>query len=153
MIEGVTVKKLKVISDDRGRLMEMFRVSQEGIDPKQVYMTTALEGVTKDKDKFHLHKQQHDFFCCVQGRIKLVLVDTRENSKTKNEINELEIGEGNFSLVGIPKGVLHAFKSIKGESLIINCISNEYDKENPDEIRVENKYYDWDKMCPLKEVK
>ena len=29
MIEGVKVKKLKVIPDERGRLMEMFRVDDE----------------------------------------------------------------------------------------------------------------------------
>ena len=153
MIEGVIVKSLKAIKDERGRLMEIFRVSENGMQPKQIYMTTANEGVVKDKDLFHMHKNQNDFFCCVKGKIKLVLVDVRENSKTKSEINEFEIGEGGFSLVGIPKQVLHAFKSLKGESIIINCIDNEYDKKNPDEIRIKNEYYDWDKMCPLKEVK
>ena len=29
MIDGVKVKKLKVIPDERGRLMEMFRVDDE----------------------------------------------------------------------------------------------------------------------------
>ena len=150
MIDGVTVKRLKPISDERGRLMEIFRVSETKINPKQVYLTTAYENVVKDKNAFHMHKKQHDFFCCVKGMIKLVLVDTRDGSKTKGEINEFEIGEDSFSLVGIPQEVLHAFKSMKGESFIINCISNEYDKSDPDEIRIENKYYDWDNMCPLK---
>ena len=93
-----------------------------------------------------MHKNQNDFFCCVKGKIKLVLVDVRENSKTKSEINEFEIGEGGFSLVGIPKQVLHAFKSLKGESIVLNCIDREYNKENPDEIRVKNIYYNWDKV-------
>ncbi|OGW76147.1 MAG: hypothetical protein A2Z72_06425 [Omnitrophica bacterium RBG_13_46_9] len=150
MIEGVRVKHLRVISDQRGRLMEILRVSETGINPAQVYMTTALEGVVKDKDKFHMHKNQTDCFCCVKGKIKLVLVDNREKSKTRGEINELEIGEGNFCLVTIPKMVLHAFKSLKGESFIINCIDHEYDKQNPDEFRIDNIYYDWDKLCPVK---
>ena len=144
MIEGVKVKKLKVISDERGRLIEIFRLSQEGISPKQIYMTTALEGVIKDKDSFHVHKKQLDHFCCIKGKIKLVLVDTREGSKTNGNIDELEIGEGNFCLVTIPNGVLHAFKSLNGESIVINCINNEYDRNDPDEIRVKNTYYKWD---------
>lgn len=149
MIEGLEVKKLKVNSDKRGRLMEMFRVSETRTQPRQVYMTTAFENAVKDKDAFHMHKNQTDFFCCIRGRIKLVLVDTREASSTKGEINEFEIGDENFCLVRIPRKVLHAFKSMKGESVIINCIDNEYDKNNPDEFRIENKYYDWDRMQPI----
>ncbi|MFH1868580.1 MAG: dTDP-4-dehydrorhamnose 3,5-epimerase family protein [Candidatus Omnitrophota bacterium] len=144
MIDGVEVKKLKEISDQRGRLVEIFRVSETGINPRQVYMTTAYENVVKDKDNFHMHKEQTDFFCCVKGRIKLVLVDTRDNSKTKGEINEFEIGEGNFCLVKIPKEVLHAFKSLMGESIIINCIDREYNGKDPDEFRIRNEYYDWE---------
>jgi dTDP-4-dehydrorhamnose 3,5-epimerase-like enzyme len=83
--------------------------------------------------------------CCIRGKIKLVMVDIREDSKTKNKLMEVEMGEGAFSIVTIPKGVLHAFKSLKGESVIINCIDHEYNKKNPDEIRVDNVYYDWDK--------
>jgi len=145
MIEGVKIKKLKAIADNRGRLMEIFRVSETGINPKQVYMTTALEGVVKDKDKFHLHKYQTDNMCCIKGLVKLVVVDTRERSKTKGEIMEFKIGETNPALVTIPNGILHAFKSLKGESVMLNCIDREYDKDDPDEIRVKNIYYDWDK--------
>ncbi len=152
VINGVEVKQLKMISDERGRLMEILRVSETRTQPHQVYLTTAYENVTKDKEYFHMHKNQTDFFCCVKGKIKLVLVDDRENSKTKGEINEFEIGEENFCLITIPKGVLHAFKSLKGEAFIINCIDHEYNKENPDELRIKNKYYDWDKMRRLTEL-
>jgi dTDP-4-dehydrorhamnose 3,5-epimerase-like enzyme len=120
MIDGVQVRQLKEIRDDRGKLMEMFRASETGVRPQQVYLTTALEGVVKDKDGFHMHKKQVDFFCCLVGKIKLVLVDVRPRSKTKGEINELEIGEDNLCLVKIPNNVLHAFKSLKGESYIVN---------------------------------
>lgn len=147
MIGGVKVKKLKVLSDDRGRLMEILRVSETNIGPNQVYMTTAYEGVVKDRDNFHMHKKQTDFFCCIKGMIKLILVDVRGESKTKNEIAELEIGEDNYCLVTIPNGVLHAFKSLKGEALIINCIDREYNRQDPDEFRIKNEYYDWEKLC------
>jgi dTDP-4-dehydrorhamnose 3,5-epimerase-like enzyme len=150
MIDGVQVRQLKEIRDDRGKLMEMFRASETGVRPQQVYLTTALEGVVKDKDGFHMHKKQVDFFCCLVGKIKLVLVDVRPRSKTKGEINELEIGEDNLCLVKIPNNVLHAFKSLKGESYIVNCINREYHRKDPDEFRIKNIYYDWDRMCPIK---
>ena len=152
MIEGVKVKKLKVIPDERGRLMEILRVSETKIQPRQIYLTTAYKNVIKDEEYFHMHKKQTDFFCCVRGKIKLVLVDTREDSKTKGEINEFEIGEENFCLITIPKRALHAFKSLKDEAFIINCIDPEYNREDPDEFRIKNKYYDWDKLCPLESI-
>lgn len=144
MIEGVRVKKLKPILDERGRLMEIFRVSETDILPQQVYLTTAYEGVVKDKEYFHMHKCQTDNLCCIKGKIKLVLVDTREDSKTKGEINEFEIGEDNFCLVTIPNQVLHAFKSLKDEAFVINCIDHEYNRESSDELRIKNEYYNWD---------
>ena len=145
MIDGVSLKQLKVIPDERGRLLEIFRVSDNNIQPAQVYMTTAYEGVVKDKHAFHMHNLQTDNMCCVKGKVKLVLVDVRPESKTKGEINEFEIGDGGYCLVTIPNKVLHAFKSLKGESLILNCIDNEYNRHDPDEFRVDNTYYDWDK--------
>ena len=134
------LKKLKVIPDERGRLMEIFRVSEQGIQPKQVYMTTALEGVVKDKHAFHMHQKQTDAFCCVSGEILLVMV----NPKT-HEVIEMRIGDHNPYLVIIPPGMLHAFKSLKGESVIINCIDCEYSHDDPDEYRIPNQWYDWDK--------
>lgn len=145
MIEGVKIKELKIIPDERGRLMEIFRVSDNNIQPAQVYMTTAYEGVVKDKQAFHMHNLQTDNMCCIRGKMKIVVVDAREDSSTRNEINEFEIGEGNFAIITIPPKVLHAFKSLKGESIVINCIDKEYNHKQPDEIRVANEYYDWDK--------
>lgn len=150
MINGVKVKKLKVISDERGWLMEILRTSETMVRPRQVYLTTAFENVVKDKEYFHMHKKQTDFFCCINGKIKLVLVDTRNDSKTEGEIDEFEIGEDNFCLITIPNKVLHAFKSLKGEAVIINCIDFEYDKAEPDEFRIKNEYYDWDRLRPFK---
>ncbi len=149
MIDGVKVKKLNVLSAARGRLMEIFRVSETGFKPRQVYMTTAYENVVKDKDNFHMHKKQTDFFCCVKGRMKLVLVDTRKKSPTNGQIDELEIGESNFCIVAIPREVLHAFKSLDGEAIVINCIDHEYDRKDPDEFRIKNEYYDWDRSTCL----
>ncbi|MCL4415477.1 MAG: dTDP-4-dehydrorhamnose 3,5-epimerase, partial [Actinobacteria bacterium] len=48
MIEGVKIKKLKVIPDERGRLMEMLRCDDDFFTKfGQVYMTTAYPGVVK----------------------------------------------------------------------------------------------------------
>ena len=79
MIDGVIVKKLKVIPDERGRLMEIMR-SDDTFFKKfgQVYMTTAYPGVVKG---WHYHKKQADNMAVVRGMMKIVLYDSRKKSK------------------------------------------------------------------------
>src|SRR5512140_2147111 len=75
MIDGVMVKKLKVVPDERGRLMECLRCDDDlFIRFGQFYMTTTFPGVVKG---WHLHDVQWDNIVCVKGMIKLVLFDGR----------------------------------------------------------------------------
>ena len=147
LIDGVVVKKLKVIPDERGRLMEILR-SDDDLFEKfgQVYMTTNNPGVVK---AWHYHKSQIDLVACIKGMIKLVLYDDREGSTTRGRLNELFIGEHNPVLVRIPAGVWHGWKGIsRTESLTLNVPTEVYEYENPDEFRLpfdSNQIpYDWD---------
>jgi dTDP-4-dehydrorhamnose 3,5-epimerase len=146
MIEGVKVKKLKVIPDDRGRLMEILRCDDEiFIEFGQVYITTAYPGVVK---AWHYHKKQTDNFTCVSGKMRLALYDARAGSDTFKEINDFEISLENPILVQIPPLVHHGFKCIGDkEAMVINTVTYPYDRERPDEYRVDpydNEIpYDW----------
>ncbi len=136
MIEGVELKKLKVIPDERGRLMEMLR-SDEPVFEKfgQVYATTAYPGVVKG---WHYHKKQSDNMVVVSGMMKIVLFDSRQDSKTKGEVNEYIIGVHNPCLLHIPPYVYHGFKCVSvDEAMVINLPTELYDYKNPDEFRVD----------------
>jgi len=136
MIEGVKVKKLKVIPDERGRLMEMFRCDDELFTKfGQVYLSTTYPGVVKG---WHYHKLQADNIVCVKGMLKLVLYDGRENSATKGEVSEFFLGEHNPLLVQVPKGVYHGWKCIsENEAFVINCPTEPYNYSQPDEHRLD----------------
>jgi dTDP-4-dehydrorhamnose 3,5-epimerase len=146
MIEGVRIKRLRVIPDERGRLMEILRNDDEVFKKfGQVYMTTVYPGVVKG---WHYHKKQYDNIVCIKGMLKLVLYDARKDSKTYNEINEFFVGEHNPLLVHIPPYVYHGFKCISEEQAIaINTPTEVYNYENPDEFRVDPHNndipYDW----------
>lgn len=146
MIEGVKTKKLRVIPDERGRLMEIFRSDDEFFKKfGQVYMTTVLPGVVKG---WHYHKLQFDNITCLKGMIKLVLYDNREDSPTQGEINEFFIGEHNPMLIHIPPMVLHGLKGISlKEALVLNVPTEPYNYEEPDEFRLPphapDVPYDW----------
>lgn len=135
MIDGVMVKKLKVIADERGRLMEILRSDDEMYSRfGQVYMTTAYPGVVKG---WHYHKRQSDNMAVVQGMMKIVLYDGREGSPTFGEVNELFAGVHNPILVHIPPLVYHGFKCISGEeAIVVNTPTEAYDYREPDEFRV-----------------
>lgn len=134
MIQGVIVKKLKVVPDERGRLMEIMRNDDDFFTKfGQVYMTTNYPGVVK---AWHFHKKQDDHVCCLSGMIKLVIYDGRDGSPTKNEINEFFIGPHNPCLVKIPAHCHHGWKGIsETESLVISVPSEAYNYQHPDEFR------------------
>ncbi len=148
MIEGAMTKKLNLIPDERGRLMEILR-RDDGIFGGfgQVYLTTTYPGVVK---AWHFHKLQDDFITCIRGMLKLVLYDARNDSKTKGEINEFFIGEFNPLLVKVPRMVYHGWKCIsQEEALVINVPTEPYNRETPDEYRVDPHQndipYAWDR--------
>ena len=136
MIEGVKVKKLKLIPDDRGRLMEILRRDDDIFEQfGQVYMTTAYPGVIK---AWHYHKKQTDNFTCIKGKMRLGLYDSRENSPTFGKVEEYIISLENPLLVKIPSNVYHGFKCIGDEeAVVINTVTEPYDHDNPDECRAD----------------
>ena len=146
MIEGVKVRKLRLIPDERGYLMEMLRSDWEEYDKfGQVYVTAVYPGAVKG---WHYHKIQTDHFICVHGMAKVVLYDGREGSPTHGEVNEFFLGDQNAMLLKIPPGVMHGFKGIGQEmALIINVPTELYNYEQPDEYRLpahtDQIPYDW----------
>ena len=146
MIDGLKTKILKVIPDERGRVMEILRADGDFFEKfGQVYLTTTYPGVVK---AWHMHKNQTDNVACIQGMIKLALYDSRENSPTYKEVNELFLGIHSPLLIHIPTGVFHGWMCIsEEEAVIINIPTEVYDYENPDEHRLDPHQndipYDW----------
>lgn len=148
MIQGVEIKQLRVIPDERGRLMEVLRCD-EGFFKKfgQVYVTTAYPNVVKG---WHYHKRQEDNMAVVKGMMKIVLYDGREGSSTFGQVNEYFLGVHSPFLLKIPPRVLHGFKCISDdEAIVVNVPSEPYNREIPDEFRIDphenNIPYDWNR--------
>jgi len=146
MIQGIKTKKLKVIPDERGRLMEILRRDDDLFEKfGQVYVTTTYPGVVK---AWHLHTGQTDNIACVQGMIKLAVYDPREDSPTQGEVQQFYLGVHNPILVQIPPSLYHGWMCISPEeALIVNCPSEVYNYDRPDEERLDPHTdaipYDW----------
>ncbi|OGW87200.1 MAG: dTDP-4-dehydrorhamnose 3,5-epimerase [Omnitrophica bacterium RIFCSPLOWO2_01_FULL_45_10b] len=146
LIDGVKIKELKILPDERGKLMEILRSDEsifEGFG--QAYVTVCKPRVVKG---WHYHKEQVDHFVCLQGMAKVVLYDPRQNSKTYRVINEFLIGWQNPLLVKIPTYVYHGFTAAGTEdAMILNLPTEVYRYSDPDEFRA-NPFtseipYDW----------
>jgi dTDP-4-dehydrorhamnose 3,5-epimerase len=136
MIDGVKVKQLRVLPDQRGRLMEVLRSDDEVfVKFGQAYVTTAYPGVVK---AWHYHKIQQDNFAVIQGMVQIALYDPREDSPTKGEVNVFHAGVHNPMLVHVPPLVYHGFKNIGlEEAIIVNLPTEAYNYQAPDEYRLD----------------
>ncbi|HEY6959167.1 MAG TPA: dTDP-4-dehydrorhamnose 3,5-epimerase, partial [Candidatus Limnocylindria bacterium] len=78
--------------------------------------------------------------------IKLVLFDDRPGSATKGELQEIFLGDGNYSLVVVPAKIWNGFKGIAAPySVVANCATIPHD---PSEITRLDPFspripYDW----------
>ena len=146
LIEGVEVRRSRVIPDERGRLGEIMRADDPWFEKfGQVYFTTTYPGVVK---AWHFHKKQTDHFYVIKGTVKIALYDERKDSSTYGTVNEVYLSEHCPGLVRIPPGVCHGWMCIgQTEAYIVNMVSEMYNRSEPDEFRTDphdnDIPYDW----------
>ncbi len=130
-IEGVIVKLLKKIPDERGSIYHMLRTDDPVFEKfGEIYFSVVYPEVIKG---WHLHEKMTLNYAVIQGMIKLVLYDDREDSSTRGNLIELFIGEENYCLVKIPPKVWNGFKGIGNKPAIVaNCATLPHD---PTEIK------------------
>lgn len=144
MIDGVKIKPLKKICDERGMVMHMLRSDDPEFEKfGEIYFSVVYPEVVKG---WHNHREMTQNYAVVSGLIKLVLYDERKGSPTKGELQEIFMGEDNYVLVRIPPRVWNGFKGIGTEPAIVaNCATIPHD---PDEISRLDPFdnhipYDW----------
>ena len=119
MIDGVLVNKLKQIPDERGAIYHMLRRDNSHfIEFGEIYFSIAFPGKIKG---WHEHTKQIQNYAVIYGKIKLVLFDNRPQSKTYKKINEIFLGNENYSLVTIPTGIITGYQCVsKTKSILAN---------------------------------
>ena len=145
MIDGIKISPLKKISDERGTVMHMLRCDDPEFEQfGEIYFSTIYPGVIKG---WHLHTEMTLNYAVVCGMIKLVLYDSRENSATKGKVQEVFLGEENYSRVKVPPGIYNGFKGVgTTRAIVANCSTTPHD---PGEIVRLDPFsaeipYDWD---------
>ena len=145
MIEGVLIEPLKVLSDERGEVRHMLRsdapfFTQFG----EIYFSSVKPGFVKGWKK-HIRQTQH--IVVPDGNIKFVLYDDRNNSPTKGQIQEIELGVSNYKLLRLPPQIWYAFKALENRSArLANCTDLPHDPEECRQLDISDRSipYAWD---------
>lgn len=134
-IHDVRQIPLTTHEDDRGYLYEVIHSSDPFISQLgQVYIVG--DRVANVVRAYHKHARLHDWFHIVKGAAKFVLVDDRPNSPTNQEFDILIGSDRSPSLIVVPPGVFHGWMSLQPDTIMVSVASHEYNRENPDEVRV-----------------
>ena len=142
MIEGVKISDLKIISDKRGKIMHMMRTDSPTFKKfGEIYFSTIYQNIIKG---WHLHLKSTLNYACIKGKVKLVLIDDRKNSKTKNQYQEIILSPEKYFLVSIPPNIWNGFKGLDtNESIIANCLDNPHDEKEMVRKDPSDKYFNF----------
>lgn len=139
-IQDVQIIDLKKHETEDGSFTEVLRLDQNGISEyapefriAQINKSMMFPGSIK---AWHLHYRQDEIWnVTVSSHILLGLWDVRDGSSTKGV--SMKIALSPTRLVYIPRGVAHGAANISGHTAeILYVVSEQYNKEHPDEQRL-----------------
>jgi len=136
-IQGVSIVQLNHFSDDRGALIEIGRLKENGeliafpgFVVRQVNWSEILPNAIKAG---HYHLNQEDvWYIPPLQRLLVGLIDAREGSKTYNVKQRIVLGGGKAQLLYIPRGVIHGAANLWSEPVTLIYFVNQWWTAEPD---------------------
>ncbi len=148
-IAGVKLKTLTVRADQRGYFVEQLKRGDRSDDgqpfiPEQPFaqmsrsLAYARGGNPPELIKaFHWHRRQWDYWDFVQGNVRVVLVDLREDSPSAGRIQVVIAGQHAPRVIAIPPLVAHGYQALDLQDVILTYyVTEPYDADDPDEGRI-----------------
>jgi dTDP-4-dehydrorhamnose 3,5-epimerase len=125
-IDGVVVRPLTIVADDRGDVLQMLRAD----DPHflrfgEIYFSIVNPSAVK---AWRRHREMVLHYAVPRGHVRVVVFDDRPGSPTRGAVMEIETGESRYSLITIPAGTWNGFMGLGDQpSLVANCASLPHD--------------------------
>lgn len=118
-IDDVRLLDLEIHDDERGSFIELYRQAwlPDGAPPiVQSNLSLSKAGVLRG---LHFHRHQADYWCVVQGRAFVALVDLREGSPSFRSVRTVTF-DARERLRGlyVPPGVAHGFYAERDVTLV-----------------------------------
>jgi dTDP-4-dehydrorhamnose 3,5-epimerase len=133
MLEGLTLKPLKRVCDERGCFTEIMRKDWKDILAGDEFVQTNFSmtypGVTR---AWHRHNRgQVDYFIVLKGALKICAYD-----HMTRELDEVVSTGLALQVLRMPGHYWHGFKAISNEpAFLVYFTTTIYDYKNPDEER------------------
>lgn len=141
MIDGVIVYPLRQILDYRGKVMKMLDRGHLHSEFGEIYFSIVSPNMVK---AWHIHKEMELNYACISGKIQLVLYDTREGSRTYEDLEEIYLSPEDYKLVHVPAGVINGFKGLGVvDSIVANLASMPYSDEDITRFPLDYIEYNW----------
>jgi dTDP-4-dehydrorhamnose 3,5-epimerase len=121
LIEGVILTKLPQINDERGAVLHMIRSdAKEFTKFGECYFSEIMPGAIKAWKCHHLQTQN---FAVPVGKIRLVIYDKRNESKSFGKLSIIDLGRpDDYFRVQIPPGLWYGFQCLnQAPALLTNC--------------------------------
>lgn len=142
-IIGLEIEELRAYEDDRGHLIELFRLDNSiqacTPRPEMAYASWTHPDIYRGP---HEHKEQTDIFIFADAEFMFFAWDNRRDSETYNNQTIIKTGQDNIRRIVVPPGVVHGYANVsKNRGLVMNCPDKLYagwnKKDEVDEIRHE----------------
>lgn len=144
-IAGVTINRRTIFYDPRGFLVETYSSMIEPEPSVYAYFSYTHPGEARDIDRFHFHQYQSDRFTVVMGKLWVVLLDMRLDSKSYHQLRVVEMTAADPTIrekkevplytLTIPPGVYHGIRAPgQAPALLINHPTKVYDPNDEGRI-------------------
>lgn len=142
-IDGVVLVPLKIVGDERGRVMHVLRADDPNFKQfGEAYISQIYAGVTKG---WKLHTRSTSNMVVPVGMVRFVLYDDREDSSTRGQFQEITIGEDDYQLLIIPPRVHYAWRNTRDTTAtVLNCASELWSPDESTNLPLETHPYPWE---------
>ncbi len=133
MLQGIRIRPIKRISDERGFFTEVMRKDWKDLFGEDIVAQANFSFSYPDVIRaWHRHvKGQVDYFLALKGLIKICAFDEKTS-----EVNEVISSGLDLQVVRMPGHYWHGFKALGNEpAMLLYFTTNLYDAANPDEER------------------
>lgn len=153
LLPGARLVTLKRFKDGRGSFVKtysrrLFEACGVTFDLREEFYSSSRKDVLRG---MHFQVPPHDhakIVYCAAGAVLDVLVDLRAGPG-QGAVASVVLAAGQPSLLVIPKGVAHGFKSLSDDSLMVYKTSTEHSPEHDKGIRWDSFGFDWGLDSPI----
>ena len=137
-LNGVELIQIKNFQDSHGILSVL--VSQNRTDAPnakeigEVYLVSVPRSNTTRAS--HKHKHLDEFFVIIEGSAKFFLLDDRKDSSTYGKKESFTLNSETGNALFIPRGIYHAFVTLKDNTKCLAISNRPFDQKNPDVYKI-----------------